>query len=139
QPLESSILLNAKEVYPDNIWDEEENEVNNVYVFPNPYRDDQWYRLNGFEGLGEEDRMRDRVRKVTFGNLPPRCTIKIFSLDGDLIQEIDHEFDKGNPLSSYHEWDLISRNVQIIVSGLYYWVVEDDKGNTRIGKLTILF
>ncbi len=139
QPLESSILLNAKEIYPDNIWDEEENEINNVYVFPNPYRDDQWYRLNGFEGLGEEDRMRDRVRKVTFGNLPPQCTIKIFSLDGDLIQEIDHEFDKDDPLSSYHEWDLISRNVQIIVSGLYYWVVEDDKGNTQIGKLTILF
>jgi len=138
QPLESSILLTAKEVYPDNIWDEKEDNVNNVYVFPNPYRDDEWYRVNGFEGLGEDDRIRNRVRKITFGNLPPHCTIKILTLDGDLIQEIDHNFDPGDPLSPYHEWDLISRNVQIIVSGLYYWVVEDDQGNTQIGKLTIL-
>jgi len=94
--------------------------------------------VNGFEGLGEDDRIRNRVRKITFGNLPPHCTIKILTLDGDLIQEIDHNFDPGDPLSPYHEWDLISRNVQIIVSGLYYWVVEDDQGNTQIGKLTIL-
>lgn len=138
QPLESSVLLTAMEIYPDNEWDEKEDDVNNAYVFPNPYRDDQWYRVSGFEGLGEENRIRDRVRKVTFGNLPSRCTIKIFSLDGDLIRSIDHDIDPIDPLSSYHEWDLVSRNVQMIVSGLYYWVVEDENGNTQIGKLAIL-
>ncbi len=138
QPLESSVLLAAQEIYPDNIWDERDNKVSNVYVFPNPYRDDEWYRVNGYEGLGEENRIRNRVRKVTFGNLPSRCTIQIYTLDGDLIKEIDHNVDSIDPLSSYHEWDLISRNVQIIVSGLYYWVVEDENGNTQIGKLAIL-
>jgi len=78
------------------------------------------------------------VRKVTFANLPAKCTIKIFSLDGDLIREIRHDFDESDPNSSYHEWDLVTRNVQMVVSGLYYWVVEDDNGRTQIGKLAIL-
>lgn len=137
-PLESSKTLAAKSAYPDNQWDQAPDEVNNVYVYPNPYRNDAGYRVFGFEGRGQEDRSRDRVRKITFANLPPKCTISIFSLDGDLIREIKHDFDPADPNSSYHEWDLVSRNVQMVVSGLYYWVVEDANGHTQIGKLVIL-
>jgi len=138
EPMESSIMLAAQSAYPNSTLDLNSDVVENVYVFPNPYRNDAKYRIYGYEGLGQEDRMRDRVRKVTFANLPPRCTIKILSIDGDLIKELKHEGDLSNPNSSYHEWDLISRNVQRVCSGLYYWVVEDDKGNTQIGKLVIL-
>jgi hypothetical protein len=35
-------------------------------------------------------------------------------------------------------WDLITRNSQLPVSGLYYWTVEDDKGNVQIGKLVLI-
>jgi len=138
QSLESSVLLAAKSAYPNNSWDFKPNEIGNVYVYPNPYRQDAWYRIYGFEGLGQEDQIRNRVRKVTFANLPAKCTIRILSIDGDLIREIDHNMDASDPNSSYQEWDLISRNVQMIVSGLYYWVVEDEKGNSQIGKLVIL-
>jgi hypothetical protein len=138
QPLESAISLTSTPAYPNNQWDEQPDDVKNVYVFPNPYRHDGWYRKIGFEGRGEEDRSRDRVRQVTFANLPPRCTISIFTLDGDLIKEIKHDVDPSDPNSSYQEWDLVSRNIQKIVSGLYYWVVEDDMGRRQIGKLVIL-
>jgi hypothetical protein len=137
-PLETSKTLNAKSAYPNNELDQAPDDVKNVYVYPNPYREDAGYRVLGYEGLGQEDWPRDRVRKVTFANLPPKCTIKIFSLDGDLIREIKHDFAPSDPNSSYHEWDLVSRNVQMVVSGLYYWVVEDDRGRTQIGKLVIL-
>jgi hypothetical protein len=138
EPLESSKVLTAQSVYPNNSFDEKPDKIGNVYVFPNPYRDDAGYRKQGYEGRGQEIRSRDRVRKVTFANLPPRCTIRIYSLDGDLIREIKHDFHPSDPNSSYHEWDLVTRNIQMIVSGLYYWTVEDESGNTQIGKLAVL-
>ena len=44
----------------------------------------------------------------------------------------------SDPSSVHDEWDMITRNTQMIVSGLYYWVVEDEEGNTQIGKLSIV-
>ena len=31
----------------------------------------------------------------------------------------------------------MNRNLQLVVSGLYYWVVEDKCGNVQIGKLFV--
>ncbi len=137
-PLESSKTLIAKTAYPDNQWDRKPDSLTNIYVYPNPYRQDDWYRIAGFEGRGQEDRSRDRVRKVTFANLPARCTISIFTLDGDLVRRIEHDIDPSDPNSPYEEWDLVTRNIQLVVSGLYYWVVETPDGKSQIGKLVIL-
>ncbi|HUV29502.1 MAG TPA: hypothetical protein VMY05_00225, partial [Acidobacteriota bacterium] len=59
-----------------------------VYIYPNPYRLDAGYSAAGFEGLGENERDRpvDRTRRIHFANLPPKCTIRIYSLDGDLVR-----------------------------------------------------
>ena len=110
-----------------------------VFVYPNPYRFDDDYRASGFEGRGEMYRGVDRTRQIHFANLPPKCTIRIFSLDGDLVREIVHSYDASLPLSNHDTWDLITRNSQQVVSGLYYWTVEDDSGRTQIGKLAIVF
>ncbi len=109
-----------------------------VFVYPNPYRADANYRQRGYEGRGESDRPVDRTRAVHFANLPPRCTIRIYSLDGDLVRELIHDVDPNDPLASHDSWNLITRNTQLVVSGLYYWVVEDTQGHTQIGKLVIL-
>jgi len=111
-----------------------------VYVYPNPYLMDGHYRSDGYEGhsLGERDRPDDRVRRIHFANLPPKCTIRIFSLDGDLVREIEHDIDPSDPLANHETWDLITRNTQLTVSGLYYWVVETPNGKTQIGKLVII-
>jgi hypothetical protein len=109
-----------------------------VFVYPNPYRLDEDYRAQGFEARGFGDRPEDRTRAIHFANLPPRCTIRIFSLDGDLVREIEHDVDPMDPLANHDIWDLITRNSQLVVSGLYYWTVEDDRGETQIGKLVVL-
>jgi hypothetical protein len=64
-----------------------------AYVYPNPYRGDAGYRDLGFEGRLEDDRPDYRVREIHFANLPPKCTISIYSLDGDLIRELEHDMD----------------------------------------------
>ncbi|UCC45632.1 MAG: hypothetical protein JSU65_06855 [Candidatus Zixiibacteriota bacterium] len=111
-----------------------------VYVWPNPYRLDAGYRSSGYEGFFEDERTRpdDRVRRIHFGGLPPRCTIRIYTLDGDLVREIDHDIDPGDPLASHDSWDMITRNTQLAVSGLYYWTVEADGFKTQIGKLVLI-
>ena len=71
-------------------------------------------------------------------NLPAQATIKIFTLDGDLVREIMHE-----PGSIFTEsssgawWDLISKNTQAVVSGIYLYSVESEMG-TQVGKIVIV-
>lgn len=136
--LESSLMLGAKSVYPlFSLTDVAEKNYDNIYVYPNPYRIDAKYRENGLEGRTKTHMPASRVRQLHFVNIPPNCTISIFSLDGDLIEKIDHKSDISDPQSSHAEWDLITRNYQEIVSGLYYYVVEWDRGSF-IGKFVIL-
>ncbi len=110
-----------------------------VYTYPNPYRIDQHYRASGYEGrqLNQRDRPDDRVRQINFANLPRVCKISIFTLDGDLVRELDHNFPEGGPMAGHDSWDLITRNTQLTVSGLYFWVVESENG-TQIGKFAII-
>lgn len=35
-------------------------------------------------------------------------------------------------------WNLLTRNTQMVVSGLYYWSVEDYDGRTQVGNLAII-
>ena len=78
------------------------------------------------------------MRSIHFANLPARCTIRIYSLDGDLVREIEHDFDRADPLADHDTWGLITRNSQQAVSGLYYWTVEDKNGQVQVGKLAII-
>jgi hypothetical protein len=111
-----------------------------VGVYPNPYRIDAHYADQGFEGTGpgERDRPSDRNRRIHFFNLPAQCTIKIFTLDGDLVRQIDHNYSASDPLSNHDTWNLIGRNTQLAVSGLYYWTVESPGRKVQIGKLVLI-
>lgn len=136
-PLESSVVNNAQMVYPLYSYEEQEAEDLPIYVYPNPYRIDADYRSQGFEGRNSSFQSDDRIRVLNFANLPPKCTIQIFSIDGDLIIEWEHDKDSSDPNASHDEWNLITRNTQLIVSGLYYYVVEWD-GGSHIGKFAII-
>ncbi len=92
----------------------------------------------GYEGRTEDDRPDYRVRALNFANLPPRCEIKIFSLDGDLIRHLSHDIPPSDPTFSHEQWDLITRNTQMVVSGLYYWTVEFPDGDVQMGKLVVI-
>ena len=138
EPLESSVELGAKGIYVAASEGELTRENKQVYIYPNPYRLDDPYRARGFEGRGREDMADDRVREIHFVNVPARCTISIYSIDGDLIRRFEHDVPESDPTSHQAIWDMITRNTQAPVSGLYYWVVEDPHGETQIGKLVII-
>lgn len=138
EPLESSRTLGAQDGFAASDGDQVDGSLPPVYVYPNPYRADGKYRSLGYEGYGQFDKIHDRVRAIHFENLPPKCTIRIFTLDGDLVRAIDHDLDPADPTSTHDSWDLVSRNVQMIVSGIYYWAVEEPSGEVQLGKLVII-
>jgi hypothetical protein len=137
----------AEYAMPNNTIVEQNNL--NVIVFPNPYRADGQYLDYGFEGrdyldsafggilIPQENMIEDRTRSIHFINLPHRCTIRIFSIDGDLVREIEHDYPKDSPRSMHERWDMITRNTQAVVSGIYYYSVESEYGS-QIGKLVII-
>jgi hypothetical protein len=134
--LETSPTTNAVREYALTSADTVEHKGLGVIVYPNPYRIDGGYARAGYEN---RDRTKSAVwsRRIHFANLPNICTIRIFSIDGDLIQKIDHYNPTGGPESQHEEWNVVSRNTQAVVTGIYLWHVKSEMGE-QLGKLVII-
>jgi hypothetical protein len=109
------------------------------YVVPNPYRGHADWDLtpNATDPTGTH---------VDFFNLPLDWTqVKIYTVSGDLVQTL-HPGDlqpnghpqRETPTDSQASWNLISRNGQDVVSGIYLFSVESQGGKTTQGKFTII-
>jgi hypothetical protein len=133
---ESSKRQNMTVAYAQTSSDSAVEKGLNVYVYPNPYRLYVNYAAQGYENH-DNRQIPSRSHRVNFGNLPPKCKISIFSLDGDLIRSWDHDYSPTDPQAMHDAWDLITRNTMLAVSGLYYWVVESTE-RTQIGKFVII-
>jgi hypothetical protein len=96
-----------------------------VYVVPNP--------LVVTNGLGGSDPNGEVTDRLQFYGLTDHCTIRIFSYSGQLIQTINHDKDAIN-----NPWYQISRNNQLLASGVYFFVVEDVSGARSHGKFVIV-
>ena len=94
-----------------------------IRVVPNPFhisaRDFQY-------GVSAPDRLM-------FLNIPPECTIRIFTERGDLIKTIEHTDGSGD-----EAWNSITSSRQLIVSGLYIAHFEDTEGRSTIRKFTVI-
>ncbi len=134
--LETSVANDARIAYALSSADEVLQSELAAYVYPNPYRIDGDYVARGFEDR-EGVLAVERARRINFANLPPRCTIKIYTPDGDLVRELIHDKSPSDPTASHEQWNLITRNTQAVVTGLYYFVVESE-GRTQIGKFAII-
>ncbi len=136
EPLESSPLSNYVKVYPIYSAEIAEEIDAKISVYPNPYRIDAGYADDGFEN--PRGRGTEFERRIHFINLPEECTIKIWTTDGDLVREIEHypggQFSETN---SKAYWDLITRNTQAIVTGIYIYSIESERG-TELGKIVVI-
>ncbi|MCJ7507100.1 MAG: hypothetical protein MUO85_00030 [candidate division Zixibacteria bacterium] len=136
-PLESSKMINATPVYPVSSPQEVKAQGKKVVVYPNPYRADGNYQELGFEDP-DKSGWTEFDRRIWFVNLPVRCKIRIYTLDGDLVAEIEHDA-SGLVNQTTDYWNMISRNTQTVVSGIYLFSVEDlETGQNQIGKFVII-
>jgi len=132
-PSESDKLVNALVVYPVEKDEIVKDKGIDVVVVPNPYKLSHDYVAEHWQtDTGPFD------ERLTFYNLPHKCKIRIYTLDGDLVREIYHDKDPEAGDATITSWDLISRNTQKIVSGIYLFSVEDDNGGVQIGKFVVI-
>ena len=73
--------------------------------------------------------------RVLFVSIPSNCTIKIFTVDGNLVKTIEHESTPGTNTTST-TWNMISDSDQYVVSGIYVFVVETTPENSSLGHQT---
>jgi hypothetical protein len=152
EPLETAKSANAVYLAPSG------NPNNKVMVVPNPYRAYLDYTTpyltnnsgeNGISWENQDDGTPDFFpstdRRLEFFNLPSQCLIRIYTVAGDMIAIVPHNIegdDSGWDSEFSESWDLNSRNLQQVVSGLYLFSVEDwtpgNKGKIETGKFVII-
>jgi hypothetical protein len=136
-PIESSIHDN---VIQYSVPFYTSTQLNEVRVVPNPYRTDKDYTFegNGWEGLGRN--WDETKRLVWFIHLPKKCTVRIYSMTGEIIKTIEHDDEirnaKGLP-TGQEEFYLLSESNRILASGVYIYSVESEYGK-EIGKFVVI-
>ncbi len=128
----------------------EDADLSQIRVVPNPYM------ASSFLDLSPES------RRIEFVNLPDQCTIRIYSMGGNLVNVLNHiganrmgwgdytdwdrldnnsqpkEFTGYDNHSGTEPWNLRNRFGQTVASGLYFFHVTDSRGETHTGKFYII-
>ena len=70
---------------------------------------------------------------ISFTHLPTSCTIKIFTVTGELVRTLNH----NDLVNGYKMWDLRNRKGSPVAPGLYIYAVEAGE-HKKIGKFAIV-
>ena len=139
-PMESPLTYSVEYTVPGPKPEYQENDK--VYAVPNPYRADLDYSENPAWEIPTQELRNEWYeidRRIAFMNLPEECTIKIFTLNGILVNELDHSrAQKGHNIAS---WNLLNKNNHTVGSGIYYFVVEGQgqaKDFKQVNKFVIV-
>ncbi|MCH8069833.1 MAG: hypothetical protein IID16_11290, partial [Candidatus Marinimicrobia bacterium] len=105
-------------------------QLKNIKVVPNPYI------------VTSAPEQNIEIKEVQFHNLPEACTIRIFTIAGELVRVIEHrENSSGWRGPSIEAWDLRSYNEQEIAFGIYIFHVEAKEASktfSTTGKFAII-
>jgi len=129
--------------------DAEDADLSKIAVVPNPYIASSFLDLSATQ------------RRIEFINLPDRCTIRIYTLGGNLVNVLNHIGSNRSGWGNYTDWDRLSlsepkvmtgydnhsgtepwnlrnRFGQTVASGLYFYHVTDTRGKTYTGKFYVI-
>lgn len=101
--------------------------LDNIYVVPNPYV--------AFSMAEEPGRLPDKRgdKQLQFRNLPPECTIRIYTVTGELVSVI-----YKNDFTNMATWDLLSDEGQRIAYGVYIYHIEVPDVGEKIGRFAVI-
>jgi len=99
-----------------------QDDLSLVKVVPNPYIVRSNFKESEF------------IRRIRFTNLPEKCVIKIFTLTGELIGELNH----NDTMSGNEWWDMRTVNNQEIAPGLYIYHIQQVDVNSGKNKEDIV-
>lgn len=72
-------------------------------------------------------------KEVQFRHLPEKCTIRIYTLSGELVRTIEH--DNG---TSLEPWNLRTYNDQEVAFGIFVFHIETPDGEEAMGKFAVI-
>jgi hypothetical protein len=103
-------------------------DMSKITVAPNPYIGSNEAELEEFATL------------LGFHNLPAKCTIYIYNLQGNLVDIIHHDTESGSEF-----WDMTTRSNEAISSGLYVYRVVGEfatesgtRTEEKLGKFAVI-
>lgn len=103
--------------------------LDDIIVVPNPYVATSTFEPpNTFRaGRGE--------RRIYFMHLPAECTIRIYTITGQLVQTLHHQssIDDGQ-----EAWDLVSRDGMAIAFGIYLYHVDAPGIGEHVGRFGVI-
>jgi hypothetical protein len=98
------------------------NELKDIRVVPNPY----------FGHYSATVETVNQPTQITFNRIPEGCTIRIYTLAGDLVVTLYHTDGDGS-----ESWDLQADNGRQVSSGMYIYHVESEFGE-HLGRFAII-
>ncbi len=112
--------------------------LDDIRVVPNPYRaTNRMEPLNPFStGRGE--------RVIKFAGVPPRCTIRIFTVSGRLVKTIEHNVGSNEDVtpemlrSGEVRWDLLSDENLSISYGIYLYHLDAPGIGEKTGTFAVI-
>ena len=99
------------------------------YVVPNPYVGAASFEPQRFAVSGRGE------RRLEFRGLPQQCTIRIYTITGELVQTLEHN---GVITQGFVAWDLRTKDNLEVAPGLYIFQVEAENYTSYIGKFAII-
>jgi len=116
---------NTARVNPDTA----KNELDNVFVFPNPYRVSNPLELPTTESRPQQN------RELHFRNVPAKCTIRIFDVSGFLVDtiEVDNNISDGNVI-----WDMQTKDELELAYGVYLYHIKAPGIGETTGKFAVI-
>ncbi|MGC8595561.1 MAG: hypothetical protein ACP5MI_08155 [Candidatus Kryptoniota bacterium] len=105
--------------------------LSKISVVPNPYIATASWEPRSLYPTGRG------TRKIDFINLPPTCTIRIYTLSGALVKTLykdNSNLNSGGAMS----WDLVSDDGMDIAYGLYIYEVDAPGIGKFIGKFAVI-
>ncbi len=105
------------------------DELEKIRVVPNPYiAAATWEERSPYSsGRGP--------RSLHFTHLPQQCTIRIFTVSGELVATIDHN---STLLDGTAEWNLLTRDNLDVAYGVYIYHVDAPGIGEKVGKFAVI-
>jgi hypothetical protein len=112
-----------------------QSDIDLVRVVPNPYVNHEYMAAWNLT----PDETDPTGEKICFQYLPRGSIVRIYSLGGELVASSEDPQINYDPSRTGGDacWNMISRNDQIIVSGVYLYHVDSPVGE-KIGKFAII-
>ena len=108
--------------------DRARTELERIAVVPNPYIGTSVYEPRSqLEGRGE--------RRIRFINLPQTCTIRIYTIRGELVRTIVHD---GAASDGSEPWNLRTDGNEDVAYGMYLYHVDAPGIGEYVGRLALV-